>query len=52
MEEKFLVAGYGVKAFFDITNMIIKMLVFMTIIFIPVCYLYSQGEAFTESMVL
>ena len=54
MEEKFLIAGYGVKAFFDITKMIIKMMVFMTIVYIPIVYLYSQGEAFTEadSMVL
>jgi hypothetical protein len=43
LEEKFLIAGYGVKAFFDITSLIIKMFLFITVVFIPVFYLYSQG---------
>ena len=41
LEEKFLVAGYGVKAFFDITSLIMKMFLFITIVFTPVMYLYS-----------
>ena len=44
LEEKFLIAGYGVKAFFDITSLIMKMFLFITIVYIPVFYLYAQGQ--------
>lgn len=52
LEEKFYIAGYGVKAFFDITSLVIKMFLFMTIVFIPVVYLYTKGETFPNSTVL
>ena len=40
LEEKFLIAGFGVKAFFDITSLIMKMLAFITIVYAPVFYIY------------
>ena len=52
LEEKFLIAGYGVKAFFDITSLVIKMFLFITVVFIPVFYLYTQGQTFENSLIL
>lgn len=52
LEEKFLIAGFGVKAFFDITSLIMKMLAFITIVYAPVFYIYSNGNQFENSVVL
>ena len=52
LEEKFLIAGFGVKAFFDITSLIMKMLAFITLVYAPVFYIYSHGNQFENSVVL
>ena len=51
-EDPFLSAGYGTTSFFSIHRSLWKLLLFVTIMILPIFYIYSTGQFFWQESLL
>jgi len=43
-EDPFLIAGYGMNAFFSVQNKLVKMFLFITVVMLPVMMIYAFND--------